>query len=163
VADLTAVEPVLQQMMECTAFERAAPGDVTGDRLMTLGGDPGGGEFAAQVENRAGFGVAAEDVSDRLGLRLDDLELAVADLVAEWRPATHPHALRLRGGDLVADPFAGDLALELGEGQPSPRAPDRDGSEVFPRLAPHEPQGTSALLSEEVLPNMRAACRDRFC
>jgi hypothetical protein len=32
------------------------------------------------------------------------------------RPA-HPHALLLRGGDLVADAFTGDLALELGKGQ----------------------------------------------
>src|SRR6202011_5347594 len=33
------------------------------------------------------------------------------------RHATHPHALLLRGGDLVADALSCDLALELGEGQ----------------------------------------------
>ena len=38
-------------------------------------------------------------------------------IVAERHVAAHPHALLLRGGDLVADPFAGDLALELGKGQ----------------------------------------------
>ena len=43
--------------------------------------------------------------------------LRSCDVVAERRQAAHPHALPLRGGDLVADPLAGDLALELGEGQ----------------------------------------------
>src|SRR5580700_115330 len=33
------------------------------------------------------------------------------------RGAAHPHALFLGGGDLVADAFAGDFPLELGERQ----------------------------------------------
>src|ERR1700730_7121805 len=36
---------------------------------------------------------------------------------AEWHIVAHPHALLLRGGDLVADAFTRDLALELGKGQ----------------------------------------------
>src|SRR5258707_9940014 len=46
-----------------------------------------------------------------------DNELPVSDLVAEWGPTTHPHALLARGGDLVADPLANNLPLVLGEGQ----------------------------------------------
>ncbi len=38
-------------------------------------------------------------------------------LVAERDQTTHPHSLLLGGGDLVADPLARHLALELGEGQ----------------------------------------------
>src|ERR1700693_5274435 len=44
-------------------------------------------------------------------------ELAVPPLVSERRHPAHPHALLLRGGDLVADALAGDLALELREGE----------------------------------------------
>ena len=39
------------------------------------------------------------------------------DIVAERRIAAHPDALLLGGGELVPDALAGDLALELGEGQ----------------------------------------------
>ena len=52
-----------------------------------------------------------------LRLALDDDQLSLAHRVAERRHAAHPHPLSLRGGDLVADPFPGDFALELREGQ----------------------------------------------
>ena len=42
---------------------------------------------------------------------------AVFDPVAERNRSAHPDALPFRGGDLVADTLAGDLALELGERQ----------------------------------------------
>ena len=48
---------------------------------------------------------------------LNDDQLAVLDRVAERRHTAHPHPLLLRSGDLVADAFAGHLALELGKGQ----------------------------------------------
>ena len=48
---------------------------------------------------------------------LDDVQRPVLDPIAERDHAAHPDALPLRGGDLVADPLAGDLALELGEGE----------------------------------------------
>src|SRR5258708_5604953 len=44
---------------------------------------------------------------------MDD-ELAFADLIAEWGPTPHPHALLARGGDLVADALPNDLRLALG-------------------------------------------------
>jgi hypothetical protein len=38
-------------------------------------------------------------------------------VIPQRRDAAHPHPLLFRGGDLVADAFADDLALELREGQ----------------------------------------------
>ncbi len=71
--------------------------------------------------DRAQLQIAREDAPDGLGLRLIDHEGSGArirrSLVAEGRPAAHPHALLLGSGDLVADAFAGDLSLELGEGE----------------------------------------------
>src|SRR5438477_11300009 len=61
--------------------------------------------------------IESEDAAYRLGLGRVDDERALARVIAQRHIAAHPHALLLRGGDLVADAFAGDLALELGEGQ----------------------------------------------
>ena len=47
---------------------------------------------------------------------LDHMERPVLDPIAEGNHAAHPDALPLRGGNLVPDPLASDLALELGEG-----------------------------------------------
>jgi hypothetical protein len=47
---------------------------------------------------------------------IDDVQGAVLDPVAQRDHAAHPHSLLLRGGDLVPDPLACDLPLELGEG-----------------------------------------------
>ena len=46
---------------------------------------------------------------------MDD-QLAVADLIAQRRPAAHPDALLAGGRDLVADALADQLPLELGKG-----------------------------------------------
>ena len=64
-------------------------------------------EFQKQVEDR----------SDGQGLGLVDGKGAVLPVVADGHPASHPHALLLGGGDLVADPLPGDFALELRKGQ----------------------------------------------
>src|SRR3984893_6178271 len=45
------------------------------------------------------------------------LTTSLRHIKTQWRHAAHPHALFLGGGDLVADPFASDFPLELGEGQ----------------------------------------------
>jgi len=42
---------------------------------------------------------------------------APARIIAQRHVAPHLHTLILRGGNLVADPLTGDLALELGKGQ----------------------------------------------
>jgi hypothetical protein len=74
-------------------------------------------EFGLEQRDRAHFRIAPEDQPDGRRLRLIDDQLAVLDVVAERHVAAHPHALLLRRGDLVADALAGDLALELGEGE----------------------------------------------
>src|SRR5437868_4351664 len=61
--------------------------------------------------------IKSEDAAHGLGLGRVDDERALARFIAQRHIAAHPHALLLRGGDLVADAFTGDLALELGEGQ----------------------------------------------
>src|SRR5438477_2861206 len=61
--------------------------------------------------------IESEDAAYRLGLGRVDDERALARVIAERHIAAHPHALFLRGGDLVADAFTRDLALELGKGQ----------------------------------------------
>src|SRR5258706_6826011 len=59
--------------------------------------------------------IESEDAAHGLSLGRVDDERALAGVVAERHIAAHPHALLLRGGDLVADAFTGDLPLELGK------------------------------------------------
>src|SRR5690349_14994699 len=54
---------------------------------------------------------------DLVSLDLVNNETSVLQTIAERHAATHPHALGLRGRNLVTDALAGDLALELGEGE----------------------------------------------
>src|SRR5271155_3559705 len=68
------------------------------------------------LAHAAEIAIESEDATHCLGLGRVDDERAFAPVIAERQIAAHPHALLLRGGDLVADPFAGDLALELGKG-----------------------------------------------
>ena len=76
-----------------------------------------GVQLACDGERRAGLGEAVEDPAHERRLALDHHQPAVLDLVAERRPAAHPHALLARGRELVADALADDLALELGEAE----------------------------------------------
>ena len=76
-------------------------------------------QFQLLDQRRTGaeFNEALEYVPDQFGLAFVGHQSAVLDVVAQRWHAAHPHALALAGCDLVADAFAGDLALELGEGQ----------------------------------------------
>ena len=58
---------------------------------------------------------SGEDRANRLGLRRIGNQLAVDCIEAKRNGSSHPHALYLRGRDLVPDPLGADLALELGE------------------------------------------------
>ena len=107
VRDLAAVDPVLQHVEQGAAPEgppRLADHPFRPQPLL---------EEADGSERQ----VVRIDAAHRRGLGLVDDELAVAHVVAERHGAAHPHALALGGGDLVADALAGDLALELGEGE----------------------------------------------
>jgi hypothetical protein len=72
---------------------------------------------SALSSKTAQFGIAPEDHPDSQRLRLIHGQLALLDVVTERHIAAHPHALLLRGRNFVADALAGDLALELGEGE----------------------------------------------
>ena len=74
-----------------------------------------GVQLPDQQERRAEVEEAPEDQADQLGLGRVHHQLAVPDVVAERRVAAHEDALAAAGGELVPDPFAGELALELRE------------------------------------------------
>src|SRR4051812_6844600 len=115
--DLAAIQPVLQYQVERAATDRfAAPASARGADP-ALAGNAAGGEVLLQQPDRAELGIATKYVSHALRLGLDDDQFAVLDGVAERRHTAHPHPFLLRGGDFVADPLAGYLALELGKGQ----------------------------------------------
>ena len=78
---------------------------------------PQGFKLILQQSNRAEFGIAAEDQANDFYLAVDDAELAVLRRITERRHTAHPPCLLFRGGDLVANALADDLALELREGQ----------------------------------------------
>jgi len=58
-----------------------------------------------------------KDGSDGQGFGFIDGEGPVLSVIADGYPASHPHALLLGRGDLVADPLTRDFALELRKGQ----------------------------------------------
>ncbi len=78
---------------------------------------PAVGNLVPQGVNRLERKVTPVDLDNDASLGVVDDELAVFHVITQWRHAAHPHALFLGGGDLVADAFAGDFPLELGEGQ----------------------------------------------
>jgi len=69
--------------------------------------------FLLHLSHGAELEIELEHRAHRLGFDLVDRERSAVRLVAERDGASHPHALALRSTDLVADPLAGDLALEL--------------------------------------------------
>ena len=73
-------------------------------------------EDSLEPHDAADLEITPIEISDEGGMLLDHMERAVLDPIAKGNHAPHPDALPLRGGDLVSDPLAGDLALKLGEG-----------------------------------------------
>jgi hypothetical protein len=82
-----------------------------------LGGDAIQRQVGGNLGGRADGQHFLEDAPHHRRLGVVDDQQTVLDVEAERRHAPHPHPLALAGGDLVADALAGDLALELGEGQ----------------------------------------------
>src|SRR5215471_17103233 len=113
VNDFAEISAVLQDQVERTARERLAADAATRSARPRLAVDAAGIELLLQQADRAEFGIAAEDEANEFRFIVDDDELAVLYSIPERRDAAHPHPLLLRGGDLVADALADDLALEL--------------------------------------------------
>src|SRR3984893_12072257 len=80
-----------------------------------LGAEPQAVGLSLDPAHAAELTIKGEDATHGLRLGRVDDERALARVVAERHITAHPHALLLRGGDLVADPFSGDLTLELGK------------------------------------------------
>src|SRR5271163_3904004 len=70
-----------------------------------------------EPHDAADLEIAPKEVANEFGVLFDPVQRPVLDPITERNHAAHPDALLLRGGDLVSDPLASDLTLELGEGQ----------------------------------------------
>src|SRR3984957_21155938 len=74
-------------------------------------------ENSLEPHDAADLEITPIEISHEDGMPLDNMERPVLDPISKRNHTPHPDALPLRGGDLVSDPLAGDLALKLGEGQ----------------------------------------------
>src|SRR6516165_2202542 len=117
VNDLAAIDAVPQYQVKGTARERLAADQATRSARPRLAFDAARFELLLQQSDRAEFGIAARDRAHKLRLAVDDDKPVVLHPIPERWHASHPHPFLLRGGDLVADALADDLALELREGQ----------------------------------------------
>jgi hypothetical protein len=117
VPQLAKVGPVAEELVDVALVDRSAIAGLAVLRGPRLRRHAIQFQLLDQRRTGAEFDEALEDVPDQLGLALVGHQSAVLDVVAQRWHAAHPHALALAGRDLVADAFAGDLALELGEGQ----------------------------------------------
>src|SRR6202022_1040595 len=111
---LAGVNWVQQQCVEMTAREgfAAAPGAICCRAAFRPKPETVG--LLLDPAHAAELPIESEDAAYRLGLGRVDDERALVGVIAQRHIAAHPHAPFLCGGDLVADAFTGDLALELG-------------------------------------------------
>src|SRR6266849_330097 len=117
VGNLTGVNGIREQLVDVPARERFATALGAVRRRAAFCDEPEAVGLFLDPAHAAKLTIKDEYTAYRLRLGRVDDERALARIVAERHNTAHPHALLLRGGDLVADPFAGDLALELGKGQ----------------------------------------------
>ena len=101
------------------AKRNAAAGVARRTERSRFGADVFGLEVAREFVDPADLQVAAEDQPHPFSLVRHDNKLTILQRIAKGEGAAHPNPLALGGGNLVADTLGGDLALELGKGQPS--------------------------------------------
>src|SRR5277367_138982 len=114
---LAGVNWVREQGVEMTARERFATALGAIRRCAAFRPKPETVGLLLDPAHAAELTIESEDAAHGLGLGKVDDERALVGVIAQRNIAAHPHALFLRGGDLVADAFTGDLPLELGKGQ----------------------------------------------
>src|SRR5229473_103118 len=107
------VEAVLEEMRQRADAISPAPHRPAAREGADLRGDVAPTEFLRQGADRAAFEIEPEHGADRLGLLGHDDQLLADAGIAERDGAADPNALALRGRNLVPDPLADDLALEL--------------------------------------------------
>ena len=113
--DLSDVETITKEVGERTTRKRNAADFLSGPKFADLADDAPLAELSHQQVNAAKLQVAAEYGPDPLGLSLIDGDLAALGVIAKRDHPSDPKPLALGSGNLVPDPFRGDLALELGE------------------------------------------------
>src|ERR1700733_2491504 len=74
-------------------------------------------ELLFETHHASRLEIAAKQGAHDRCMILDDVQGAFLDPVAQRDHAAHLHPLLFRSGDLIPDPLARDLTLELGEGQ----------------------------------------------
>src|ERR1700730_12956615 len=117
VLNLTGKDRVREEMVEVPARE-GLPAALGALRCRAaLRSEPEAVGLFFDPAHAAELAIEREDMAHRLGLSRVDDECTLARVIAERHNTSHPHAFLLRGSDLVADPFAADLPLELGKGQ----------------------------------------------
>src|SRR5438874_1199253 len=115
VVDFADIERVRENPVNVAAAEGTTAKLAVGRGDVEFGGKPKAFQFGLDQADALEIDVEPKDGSDGFGLGLVDDEGAVLAVVADRDPAAHPHALFLRGGNLVSDALPGHLALELGE------------------------------------------------
>src|SRR4029077_16053761 len=86
-------------------------------RYPDFGDDPASLQIASEGPDGTEFEITFIDVFYGRSFSRIDYQPAIADVVAQGRDSAHPHSLALGGGNLVPDPLARYLALELRERQ----------------------------------------------
>ena len=102
-------ERVGEQGIELAAGEGGAAAAASVAMPALRRAEAGSIELGLQPVHRAEREIAREDPLHQGGLLRHRLQAARLGAIADRHHATHPHALRLGGGDLVADPLGGDL------------------------------------------------------
>jgi hypothetical protein len=113
VRDLAAIDAVLKHEIEGAVGEFLAAISRAVRQGPPLAPNSFGIKFCLQGAHRFELNISLEDMADCESLLFIDDQLPVLNVVTERRQATHPHALLLGSGDLVADSFAGHFPLEL--------------------------------------------------
>src|SRR5437773_2661721 len=117
VRNLTDIDRVRQQAVNVAARQGFAAALIAVRGRRRFCSEPEAIDLLFDPAHAAELAIKREDMAHGLGLSGIDDQRALARVIAQRHIAAHPHALLLRGGDLVADPFAGDLTLELRKGQ----------------------------------------------
>src|SRR5271168_5385507 len=116
-SDPADVDRVRQDLVDVPSTEQSAPGRaataIDADRnpnLLRV-------ELLLEAHYASRLEIAPKEGAHDCCMILDDAKGAILDPVAQRDYAAHPYSLLLRSRDLISDPFARNLTLELGEGQ----------------------------------------------
>src|SRR6516164_1405819 len=110
ISDLADIEPVAQEIEQCSPLERDATAGAAGCKQPCLGADVTVFEISNQGVDAAKFKIALEDQPDLFSLTFYNGDFAVLHFVAEGEGTADPESLALGRCDLVPDPLGCDLS-----------------------------------------------------